>query len=62
MILSPCKDCEDRALGCHSICERYIDFQKENNRVNDLRKKSRDLDTNFIEIRTTHKKKENRKR
>lgn len=21
--LSPCKDCEKRALGCHSTCEDY---------------------------------------
>lgn len=20
----PCKDCEDRSVGCHSICQKYI--------------------------------------
>lgn len=20
----PCKDCKDRAVGCHSICQKYI--------------------------------------
>lgn len=24
MFKSPCKDCKDRAVGCHSFCERYI--------------------------------------
>lgn len=24
MFKSPCKDCKDRAVGCHSSCERYI--------------------------------------
>lgn len=26
---SPCKDCADRFLGCHSTCESYAEFQKE---------------------------------
>ena len=25
---SPCLDCPDRHLGCHSTCEKYISFQK----------------------------------
>ncbi|MBO5969291.1 MAG: hypothetical protein J6S14_12425 [Clostridia bacterium] len=25
---SPCKDCPDRKLGCHSICEKYIEYTK----------------------------------
>lgn len=25
---SPCYKCEERFLGCHSICESYRDFQK----------------------------------
>lgn len=25
---SPCKDCPDRELGCHSKCQKYIDFRK----------------------------------
>lgn len=24
----PCKDCADRYLGCHSKCEKYIDWNK----------------------------------
>ena len=27
--MPPCKDCEDRELGCHSTCEKYIEFTKE---------------------------------
>ena len=26
--VSPCKDCPDRTLGCHSNCEKYIAFQQ----------------------------------
>lgn len=27
MILSPCKDCRNRVLGCHSSCEAYTEFR-----------------------------------
>ena len=33
MFISPCKDCPDRVLGCHSTCQKYIDkkaaYEKE---------------------------------
>ena len=29
MLISPCKDCKDRRLGCHSRCEKYLAFAKE---------------------------------
>ena len=30
MVQSPCKDCQDRAVGCHAKCERYADFKTNN--------------------------------
>ena len=27
---APCKDCKDRTPECHSKCEKYIAFDKEN--------------------------------
>lgn len=26
---SPCKDCAERYVGCHSGCEKYKDFRQE---------------------------------
>lgn len=26
---TPCKDCKDRVLYCHSTCDRYIEWKKE---------------------------------
>jgi len=26
---APCKDCTERAAGCHSHCEKYIAYDKE---------------------------------
>ena len=25
----PCKDCENRQIGCHSVCEKYKTWRKE---------------------------------
>lgn len=27
-MIYPCKDCTDRTLGCHSICDKYISFKE----------------------------------
>ena len=29
-VQAPCKDCSNRELGCHSTCEKYIQYQKDN--------------------------------
>jgi hypothetical protein len=29
----PCKDCEDREVGCHSFCEKYKEAKKMDNRI-----------------------------
>ena len=27
LVKAPCYNCEDRCIGCHSICERYAEFR-----------------------------------
>ena len=29
---APCLKCEERKIGCHSICKRYIDYTVEQKR------------------------------
>lgn len=29
MVKSPCKNCADRALGCHGYCKEYLAFAQE---------------------------------
>lgn len=29
MINAPCKDCQERHINCHSSCQKYADFKKE---------------------------------
>lgn len=34
---SYCKDCQERHEGCHSKCEHYREFLKENEKIKDAR-------------------------
>lgn len=36
VIKNACKDCPDRAVGCHSKCEKYIEFK---NQMSEVKKK-----------------------
>lgn len=41
---SPCQGCEERFIGCHAVCQSYIDFsnsRKEENRKRQERNKQR---------------------
>ena len=46
-VSSPCKDCMDREVGCHSTCEKYIKYQKEkdeyNKKVRDAKSRENDI-------------------
>lgn len=33
LIQSPCINCPDRKVGCHTDCEKYIAFRAENERL-----------------------------
>lgn len=28
IVRSPCKDCPDRQLGCHSTCKKYLTYKE----------------------------------
>lgn len=34
---SPCHKCEEREVGCHSKCDKYIRFRAELDKVNQAR-------------------------
>lgn len=38
----PCKDCPDRALHCHSACEKYAAFRAEVDAANARRREALD--------------------
>lgn len=35
----PCKGCEERVLGCHSRCPKYLEFHKKREKLYEVRKK-----------------------
>ena len=47
MVTAPCKDCKERVLGCHSICEMYITYKKKHNDEMTAFHKERELDASI---------------
>ena len=39
-ISSPCKECPDRKTGCHSTCEKYIEYDNRNKERREKRLRS----------------------
>lgn len=33
-IKAPCKDCQNRQLGCHGSCQAYLDYDSRNKQIN----------------------------
>ena len=42
-LFKACKDCSERAVGCHDICEKYKDARAENERLKALKYKRNDI-------------------
>lgn len=40
---APCKDCPDRFVGCHSTCDKYIEFRKQRDEYLDWKNKENKL-------------------
>lgn len=46
---SPCRYCPDRALGCHGICPKYIEFRTENEKARTRRHMDQLVTSTLIE-------------
>ena len=58
---APCKDCPDRVVGCHSTCEKYIEYRKERDKFLEERmKETRLKDDLWATSRHNQKKKRRR--
>ena len=40
----PCKDCDRRVSGCHSMCDDYKSWKAEQDRIVDERRKAREAE------------------
>lgn len=47
---APCKDCQDRVLGCHSVCEKYKTFLVENEKRKEAIWKDKEINEHFKHI------------
>ena len=34
---APCKNCPEREIGCHSMCDRYIRYAKQREKIRQKR-------------------------
>lgn len=64
--MSPCKGCADRSVGCHSKCEKYVDYtnaiKTESLQAFELYKNERKIGVAEIKSIQKHKKNQNRGR
>lgn len=51
-VFSPCKDCEDRTLGCHSTCKDYIEFKNARLNISKKRLEQQSIENDFYGVRT----------
>lgn len=43
-----CWNCQDRKVGCHARCEKYLQYAKEREQINEARQAEHNKD--FMEI------------
>lgn len=48
-VITPCKNCEDRHMGCHSECERYAKYKQECELENQARRERLQLTSAYID-------------
>ena len=44
MMKVPCKNCNERNIECHSHCEKYKEYQKQNEELKEKRRLQREAD------------------
>lgn len=47
----PCYECQDRTVGCHGKCEKYISWNKEHEKIRDAAHHEKQLKTISTEYR-----------
>lgn len=52
-MMSPCKECPDRFLGCHSTCKRYLTFKESYEHFKEEKYKQEELERS---LRLIHSK------
>jgi len=53
---SPCMNCEERTFYCHSVCEEYLAYRKERDRINERRRAENNKRYQYINHKKKYKK------
>ena len=50
--MAPCKNCQNRSIGCHCKCDKYAQFKAYCDNINAKRKAERELNDFIISVRS----------
>ena len=50
-MIAPCKDCKERFVGCHSVCDHYINWKKEHDKIKEEEARRTRLQMDLIHIK-----------
>lgn len=62
MKITSCRNCEDRYLGCHDHCEKYLSQKRANEEARERERTSNLIDAEFAKMRTRQKVKRIKKK
>lgn len=48
-MMSPCKGCTERAVGCHSGCEAYEEYRKHRDDINARKMRQKETESYYCE-------------
>lgn len=57
----PCKDCTERTVGCHSKCEKYIEWKNKDSQVKEANRGVTRAMKDIIDYKLVMKHKRKRK-
>lgn len=57
----PCRYCEQRVLGCHDRCEKYLEYKREREQIIAARRDELDADAFVVEIIRREQKRRQRR-
>ena len=55
-MISPCKNCEMRSIGCHSVCKYYKTYRENLDNFNSKIKEEKNKEVAFIEYKREKRK------
>ena len=57
----PCRYCEQRVLGCHDRCEKYLEYKHEREKALEARRDELDATGHVVDVLRNQKKGRRRK-